>query len=122
MSEVKIENNVLTSDALIAITESAREELKSLMSEKGLGNEHGVRVGVKGGGCAGFSYILGFDLKKDSDEEFSIGGLKVFVDRAHGLYLQGTELDYQTGLSARGFVFNNPNAESSCGCGSSFSA
>jgi iron-sulfur cluster assembly protein len=77
---------------------------------------------VKGGGCAGFSYILGFDTRKEGDEEYFINGIKVFMSKAHAIYLIGIEIDFQDGLNNRGFTFNNPNAESTCGCGTSFSA
>lgn len=106
----------------VTITEGALSEFKRLLGEKQLDNQHGLRLGVKGGGCAGFSYILGIDTFKEEDEMFEIGGLKVFMNKAHGLYLAGIEVDYQNGLNARGFIFNNPNADKTCGCGSSFSA
>ena len=68
------------------------------------------------------SYILGFDTKTDADEVFEVEGVKVLMNKAHGMYLLGMEIDYVSGLNNRGFVFNNPNASSTCGCGSSFSA
>jgi Iron-sulfur cluster assembly accessory protein len=79
-----------------------------------------LRIGVKGGGCAGFSYILEYGEAVPEDTHFEVEGLHIVVDLSHELYLKGTEIDYQSGLSNRGFTFSNPNAESTCGCGQSF--
>jgi len=106
----------------INLTEGAIKELKFLMHENEVPENHGVRIGVKGGGCSGMSYILGFDEKKEEDEAYTIEGLTVFMNKAHGMYLLGMEVDYVNGLNNRGFVFNNPNATDTCGCGTSFSA
>ena len=106
----------------VNITEGALAELKKMLNEQNVSSDHGLRVGVKGGGCAGFSYVLGFDVKKEQDEEFHIAGMKVFMEKAHQLYLAGIEIDYKSGLDARGFIFNNPNASETCGCGTSFSS
>lgn len=106
----------------IVITDSARVQLQRIMGEQKVPSEYGLRVGVKGGGCSGFSYILGFDVQKDKDQVFEVGGLKVLMEKAHSMYLLGMEIDWLEGLNNRGFTFNNPNAEESCGCGSSFSA
>ena len=76
---------------------------------------------MQGGGCAGLSYILGFDKQNANDEIYDVEGVKVYMEKAHGLYLVGMEVDYVDGLNNRGFIFNNPNATSTCGCGSSFS-
>lgn len=81
-----------------------------------------LRVGVKGGGCSGMTYILAFDEKTDADNFYLINGIEVIMNKAHGMYLLGMEVDFQNGLNSRGFVFNNPNAKSTCGCGTSFSA
>lgn len=113
---------VETQTAPVTLTEGAVKELKKLIDQQELGDEFGLRIGVQGGGCAGMNYILGFDQQKDGDQEYLIDGIKVFMHRAHGLYLAGMEIDFQNGLNARGFVFNNPNASSTCGCGTSFSA
>lgn len=113
---------VLTSDAPLKLTEGAIQELKKLMDQQELSENFGVRVGVEGGGCSGLSYLLGFDQKKEGDQEYVIDGIKLFMNNAHGLYLAGMVVDFQNGLDARGFTFNNPNASSTCGCGSSFSA
>ena len=107
--------------APITFTEGAVKELKKLKDQQELNDEFGLRVGVEGGGCSGMSYVLGFDQKKDGDQEYDIEGIRVFMHKAHGLYLLGMVIDFQDGLNARGFTFNNPNASSTCGCGSSFS-
>lgn len=111
-----------TLTAPITLTEGAIEQLMRIRTEKSVPSDHALRVGVKGGGCSGFSYILGFDLKKENDDEFVIEGLKVFMDKAHAIYLVGIEIDFAQGLQNRGFTFNNPNAKDTCGCGTSFSA
>lgn len=108
--------------APISLTEGALKALKRIMDEQNIPEGHGLRVGVKGGGCSGFSYILGFDVKKEKDDEFEIGGFKVLMEKSHAIYLLGMEIDWIEGLENRGFSFNNPNATESCGCGSSFSA
>lgn len=106
----------------IKLTESAIKQLLRIKSEQNLDDSHGLRVGVKGGGCSGFSYVLGFDHIKDKDEVFEISGMQVCMEKAHGIYLIGMEIDWHEGLNNRGFTFNNPNAGETCGCGTSFSA
>jgi iron-sulfur cluster assembly protein len=105
----------------VSFTEGAKKELRKLREQQELGEDFGVRVGVEGGGCSGMNYVLGFDQKKDGDQEFELEGIKIFMHKAHGLYLAGMEIEFQDGLNARGFTFNNPNAKSTCGCGTSFS-
>jgi len=107
--------------APVTFTEGATKELKKLKDQQELSDDFGLRVGVEGGGCAGMNYILGFDQPKEGDKEYFIDGIKVFMHKAHGMYLAGMQVDFQDGLNARGFIFNNPNAASSCGCGTSFS-
>lgn len=111
-----------TDQAAISLTAGAVAELEKIMNEKDVAHDLGLRVGVKGGGCSGFSYLLGFDKLAENDEVFEVSGITVIMNRAHGMYLAGLEIDYHDGLDARGFIFNNPNADSTCGCGSSFSA
>jgi len=107
--------------APVSFTEGAVKELLKLRDQQEIGDDYGLRVGVEGGGCSGMNYVLGFDQQKDGDKEYYIDGIKVFMHKAHGLYLAGMQIDFQNGLNARGFTFNNPNAASTCGCGSSFS-
>jgi iron-sulfur cluster assembly protein len=107
--------------APVSFTEGAVKELNKLKDQQELGVDFGLRVGVEGGGCSGMTYILGFDQKKDGDQEYEIEGIRVFMHKAHGMYLVGMTIDFQDGLNARGFTFNNPNAASTCGCGTSFS-
>ncbi|MBS1524035.1 MAG: iron-sulfur cluster assembly accessory protein [Bacteroidetes bacterium] len=113
--------SIAVETAPISFTEGAVKELKKLKDQQEIGEDFGLRVGVEGGGCAGMNYILGFDQKKEGDQEYEIDGIRVFMHKAHGLYLVGMQIDFQDGLNARGFTFNNPNASSTCGCGSSFS-
>ena len=109
-----------TISAPVSFTANAIEELKRLISEEGFDNSKSLRVGVKGGGCSGLSYVLGFDDKLDNDEVYDVEGIKVVMNPAHGIYLMGMEIDWHGGLNARGFTFTNPNASKTCGCGSSF--
>lgn len=104
----------------ITITPGASEELIRLKVAQQLPDTIGLRIGVKGGGCSGLSYVLGFDEKKQDDEEFEVNGIRVFMNPSHGMYLMGMEIDYHEGLNNRGFMFNNPNANETCGCGTSF--
>jgi iron-sulfur cluster assembly protein len=108
---------------MIEITETAARKMRTLMAKQGV-SEGGLRVGVKGGGCSGLSYIFAWEKQARTGDEVFDGpeGAKLFVDRKSLLYLNGTVLDYDNGLISRGFVFNNPNAKSTCGCGSSFGA
>lgn len=110
--------NTLT--APVSFTEGAIKELKRLMSEPNFDNTQFLRVGVKGGGCSGMTYVLGFDQKESDDETFEIEGIPVVMKQAHGIYLLGINIHFEDGLNARGFTFNNPNASSTCGCGTSF--
>ncbi len=107
--------------APVTLTEGAVKELKKLRDQQEIGDDFGLRIGVEGGGCSGMNYILGFDQRKDGDNEYELDGIRVFMHKAHGMYLVGMQIDFQDGLNARGFSFNNPNAASTCGCGSSFS-
>jgi len=106
--------------APLKLTPSAVAEVKKLMAAADFEQGQYLRIGVKGGGCSGLSYVLGFDKQEADDELYDIEGVQVLMKSAHGIYLMGMEVDYQDGLNARGFIFNNPNASSSCGCGSSF--
>jgi iron-sulfur cluster assembly protein len=107
--------------APVTLTDGAKKEIIKLIQQQELGEDYGLRLGVEGGGCAGMNYILGFDQQKDGDQEYFIDNIRVFMHKAHGLYLAGMEVDFKDGLNARGFTFSNPNASSTCGCGTSFS-
>ncbi len=105
----------------INITDKAIAEVKKIMDENSIPGEYGLRVGIKGGGCSGLTYTLGFDgEERPGDNIIEKDGVKVYIDMKSNLYLSGTELDFTDGLNGRGFVFNNPNAKRTCGCGSSF--
>jgi iron-sulfur cluster assembly protein len=108
---------------MITVSEKALNHVINLMMESGITpDSHHLRVGVKGGGCSGLSYVMDFDNTIEStDETVEIdGGLKVVIDRKSVLYLYGTELDYSDGLNGKGFQWGNPNASRTCGCGESF--
>jgi len=109
----------------LLLTERAASEIKTIIKGQGLPQEQTrLRVGVKGGGCSGFSYMLDLteEPKGDSDEEIDCFGIKILCDMKSLLYLDGTEIDFKDEVMGRGFVFKNPNATSSCGCGHSFQA
>ena len=107
---------------MIKITNIAKEKLFSLIKESGLHDEVFVRVGVESGGCSGLSYKLDFDEKKtETDKIIEDNGVKILVDTKSYLYLVGTTLNYSAGLNGKGFIFENPNANRTCGCGESFS-
>ena len=108
--------------APVSLTAGAVEQLKLIRQQENIPSDYCLRIGVKGGGCSGFSYVLGFDLPQENDDHFEIGGLPVVMNKAHAIYLLGMEVDFLNGLDNRGFAFNNPNASSTCGCGTSFSA
>jgi iron-sulfur cluster assembly accessory protein len=106
--------------APVTFTEGAISEIKRLMNEDGFDSSQYLRVGVKGGGCSGMTYVLGFDKKEEKDEVYEIDGIKFLINPAHGIYLTGMEIHFEGGLNSRGFTFNNPNASKTCGCGTSF--
>lgn len=111
-----------TQDHAVILSETAAREIKSIIAAQELdADKVRLRVGVKGGGCSGFSYLLDLtETQKDSDEVFEQHGIKIIIDPKSLLYLGGVMVDFKDELMGRGFVFNNPNATSSCGCGSSF--
>jgi iron-sulfur cluster assembly protein len=108
---------------MINVSDKAKDKVQNLMEEDGFNpNTDFVRVGVKSGGCSGLSYDLKFDKnQKEPDKVFESNGVKIIVDTKSFLYLIGTTLDYSGGLNGTGFVFKNPNANRTCGCGESFS-
>jgi iron-sulfur cluster assembly protein len=107
----------------VILSETAAKEIHSIIKEQELdAAKVCLRVGVKGGGCSGFSYLLDLtESRKDTDEAFEQHGIRIICDPKSLLYLNGVTVDFKDEIMGRGFVFNNPNATSSCGCGSSFS-
>jgi len=107
---------------MISVSQEAKEHAINLIKQENHPADSFIRVGVEGGGCSGLSYKLEFDtVMKEGDQQFEDKGIKIVVDRKSFLYLVGTELQYTGGLNGKGFVFNNPNASRTCGCGESFS-
>jgi iron-sulfur cluster assembly protein len=118
-----ISTGILGADAAdeVKVTLKAIGEIKKIKAQNSIPDEYGLRVGVKGGGCSGLSYTLGFDAEsRENDKILQMEDLKIFVDKKSLFYLMGVELDFSDGLNGRGFTFNNPNATKTCGCGSSF--
>jgi iron-sulfur cluster assembly protein len=102
----------------VQFTTGAISELKRLLSQ-----EHSkpyLRVGVKGGGCSGMTYVLEYDDKQEGDDFFELEGIPVVMNKSHEMYLFGMQVEFEGGLNSRGFTFKNPNATSTCGCGTSF--
>lgn len=106
--------------APVTFTTGAINEIKRLMNEEDFDASQYLRVGVKGGGCSGMTYVLGFEKIEDKDEIFEIDGINCIINPAHGIYLTGMEIHWEGGLNSRGFTFSNPNATKTCGCGTSF--
>lgn len=121
MSEVMTQSAPTALDDDIILTERAAQEVFSIKEKNAIPATHSLRLGVKGGGCSGLSYVLAFDdVQKEKDIILEKHGVKIFVDQKSMFYLSGTTLDFTEGLNGRGFVFNNPQAAKTCGCGSSF--
>lgn len=120
--DMQTDTALVTTDAPVQLTSGAIAQLLNIREQENIPGDYCLRVGVKGGGCSGFSYVLGFDLPEENDDIFEIDGFKVVMNKAHAIYLLGMEVDFVSGLNNRGFTFNNPNASSTCGCGTSFSA
>lgn len=108
-----------TSTHLITLTDSALNELKRLSNEQPVPGKC-IHIGVKGGGCSGLTYLLDYQETQPNDLVFDYDGLQIAIAPAHAIYLDGVKLDFGTGLNNRGFIFENPNASESCGCGTSF--
>jgi iron-sulfur cluster assembly protein len=104
----------------VTLTAGAIAEIRKLMAKDDFDTTQVLRVGVKGGGCSGMTYVLGFDKKEENDHEFNIEGITCVMNKAHEMYLYGMHIDWQDGLNNRGFTFKNPNASTTCGCGTSF--
>lgn len=118
--DMVLDQPVVTSP--VTLTDGAVEQLNQIRSSENIPDDYGLRIGVKGGGCSGFSYVLGFDQPEAQDDIFEIKGIRVIMNKAHAIYLLGMQIDFVSGLENRGFTFDNPNATSTCGCGTSFSA
>lgn len=106
----------------VTLTDIAAKEIKTIIEQQELDGEAiRLRVGVKGGGCSGFSYVLDLtETQRENDDEIEQHGVRIICDPKSALYLDGTVIDFRDEIMGRGFVFNNPNASSTCGCGSSF--
>lgn len=121
LDETTVEKAFENIEEEISLSEKARLEVAKIMAANNIPDTYGLRVGVKGGGCSGLSYSLGFDKEpREGDKTLKIDGVQLFIDPKSLFYLSGTQLDFTDGLNGRGFVFNNPNASKTCGCGSSF--
>ena len=120
MAEVIAEVQVSPID-VVTITPRAAQELRKVKADNNILESHALRLGVKGGGCSGMSYVLAFDEQpRARDTVYEIEGITVYIDPKSQFYLSGTVLDFSGGLNGKGFVFNNPNATRTCGCGNSF--
>lgn len=106
-------------EQIVVITEKAEAQIRRIFAEQGDGR--GLRLGVVGGGCSGLSYKIDFDDKRDHDNVIELGDVNVYIDPKSTIYLKGVVLDFKDGLDGKGFVFQNPNATNTCGCGESFS-
>jgi iron-sulfur cluster assembly protein len=105
----------------ITFTAKALEEIRKIRTQNSIPDGYGLRIGVKGGGCSGMSYTLGFDAQtRENDRVLDLDDVQIFIDTKSMFYLMGVTLDFSDGLMGRGFTFNNPNATKTCGCGSSF--
>jgi iron-sulfur cluster assembly protein len=109
-------------EAPVKITEGAINQLRKIKLESQVADDQALRIGVKGGGCSGMTYLLAFDSVTEDDNMYQIEEIQVAMNKAHEMYVIGMQIDYQDGLNSRGFTFTNPNATSTCGCGTSFSA
>jgi iron-sulfur cluster assembly protein len=112
---------VTTAVPLIALTERAQREILGIFARERPGAGAALRLGVIGGGCSGLSYEMHFDERRDTDQVLEFDGFAVVLDPKSSIYLKGITLDFQDGLKGKGFVFSNPNASNTCGCGESFS-
>ena len=106
----------------VVVTKGALEKINELMAADDFDATKKLRIGVKGGGCSGMTYILEFDHPGEKDKAFDIEGIPCVMEKSHEIYLIGMEIDWQDGLNNRGFTFKNPNASTTCGCGTSFAA
>ena len=108
-------------EQLVTITEKAKNHISKIFQDQGNVEDQGLRLGVTGGGCSGLSYKIDFGSQKENDRVIEYDEFKVLIDPKSSIYLRGVTLDYQDGLNGKGFIFTNPNATNTCGCGESFS-
>ncbi len=106
---------------IIEVTEKALAQIHKIFQKEKVEEGVGLRIGVKGGGCSGLSYNIDFDAQKERDNVLEIDHIKILIDPKSSIYLKGVTLDFSDGLAGKGFVFSNPNATNTCGCGESFS-
>ena len=109
------------SSSIVLLSERAQKEVRAIFEREGMGREMGLRLKVVGGGCSGLSYEMDFSDSRPNDTTIEFDGFSVYLDPKSTIYLKGITLDYQDGLQGKGFVFSNPNATNTCGCGESFS-
>lgn len=107
-----------TTSSPVTFNAGAVKEIKRLLTDTATGQY--LRIGVKGGGCSGMTYVLGFDARQENDMEYESDGFTFLINPAHEIYLTGMEIRWEGGLNSRGFEFKNPNASTTCGCGTSF--
>jgi iron-sulfur cluster assembly protein len=117
-----METKTASTECPVALSPGALAEIRRLLVLGEASEGQILRIGVKGGGCSGLSYVLGFDEPQATDQLYTVEDVRIGIDPSHALYLAGMVIDYSDGLDNRGFSFNNPNASETCGCGSSFSA
>lgn len=106
---------------IITVTDKASEQIKTIYKQENRPFDQGLRLGVVGGGCSGLSYKIDFDQRKEKDHVVKLGDITLLIDLKSAIYLKGVVLDFEDGLKGKGFVFKNPNATNTCGCGESFS-
>jgi iron-sulfur cluster assembly protein len=106
---------------IIEVTEKALAQIHEIYQAEKVDANVGLRLGVVGGGCSGLSYSIDFDAQKEKDNVIELGEIKILIDPKSSIYLKGVTLDFKDGLTGKGFVFSNPNATNTCGCGESFS-
>lgn len=114
-------SNMETENTIVKLTDKAIEQVQNIFKSENREEGQGLRLGVIGGGCSGLSYKIDFDSQKEKDNVFEYEGFKLYIDLKSSIYLKGVTLDFQDGLNGKGFVFVNPNATNTCGCGESFS-
>ena len=108
-------------ETLVNITEKAVSHITKIFKESEDGSDKGLRLAVIGGGCSGLSYKIDFGIEKENDRIINFDDFNIYIDPKSSIYLKGVTLDYQDGLNGKGFIFTNPNATNTCGCGESFS-